>query len=278
MSRSIRLCLPIALVIAACQAPSPVSSPPAVVPDDGPVLGLLPQYRVAWGALPGDPSPTPPPLPPDLPKEPFAEYYPDLKAIVPTGFYVERGHEGKASLRFSTSIGNAGPGHLQIRGTILGNLTQGTQEILDPSGRVVKTKDVGSFELHPDHGHFHVSHVARYELRQGGPDGPLARSGKKISFCMEDSIRMQRGREESRTPKCTQDMQGITRGFADVYSANLPDQLFDVAGLESGEYTIVIQLDPNKKFLEASRLNNRAWLRLRYDARQGTVTKVDQSP
>jgi Lysyl oxidase len=281
MPRHYRLCLPIALAIAACQAPSltrPVPAEAPAGPTDAPVLQLLPEYRVAWGEWPGDPSPTPTPLPADLPKEPNARLYPDLQAIAPTGWYVERGYDNKASLRFSTSIGNAGPGHLQIRGKLMDKLTQGTQEIVDATGQVVQTKDVGTFELHPDHGHFHVSHVARYELRKGGENGELVRNGKKISFCMEDSIRIRRGRDESRTPKCSQTMQGITRGFADVYSANLPDQLFDVAGLASGEYTIVIQLDPNRKFLEASRLNNKAWVRLQYDARSNSVTKVASYP
>jgi hypothetical protein len=273
------LCLPAVLAIAACQAPglSPPSPTGALTAD--PTLRVTPPgYHVSFGGWPGEPSPTPRPLPPDLPKEPHATFYPDLQAIAPTGYYVENRGEGNARLRFSTSIGNAGPGHLQIRGRIVGSMTEGTQEILDEAGRVLTTRDVGSFELHPDHGHFHVSHVARYELRQGGHDGPLVREGKKISFCMEDSVRIQRGWEASRTPRCTQDMQGITRGYADVYSANLPDQTFEVGGLASGEYTIVIRLDPGRKFLEASRLNNLAWLRLKYDARAFVVEKMASYP
>lgn len=276
MRRRTRLCLPVALAIAACQAPG--LSPPAPAMED-PTLRLTPPgYHVSFGGWPGAPSPAPRPLPPDLPNEPHAKFYPDLQAIAPSGCYVDNRGDGHARLRFSTSIGNAGPGHLQIRGRIVGSLTQGTQEVVDEAGRVLTTRDVGSFELHPDHGHFHVTGVARYELRKGGHDGPLVRNGKKISFCMEDSVKIQRGLEGSRTPRCTRDMQGITRGFADVYSANLPDQTFEVSGLASGEYTIVIRLDPGRKFLEASRLNNLAWLRVKYDARTSTVANAASYP
>ena len=176
-----------------------------------------------------------------------------------------RAERTSSKLRVSTSIANPGPGHLQIRGTVEGDMTRGTQEILDPEGRVVQTKDVGTFELHPDHGHFHVSHVARYELRRGNHDGELVQSGRKISFCMEDSYRYLSSQEVSRVPDCSRTMQGITRTFADLYSAGLPDQLFDVTGMEPGTYTIVIHLDPQRKFLETSRGNNTAWIRMRLD-------------
>ena len=104
---------------------------------------------MAWGGWPGDPSPTPMPLPPDLPNEPNARLYPDLQAIAPTSLYVERTYGNRVHLRFATSIGNAGPGHLQIRGKVVGDMTQGTQEIVDAAGQVIQTQDVGSFELHP---------------------------------------------------------------------------------------------------------------------------------
>jgi hypothetical protein len=205
-------------------------------------------------------------------------HYPDLVAIAPSSFYVDTREAGKRIFRFPTAIGNGGPGHLQIRGRIEGDLTRGTQEILDDAGRVIETKDVGTFELHPDHGHFHVSHVARYELRRDTYDGEFVQAGKKISFCMEDSIRIREGSDEARIPECNQTMQGITRGFADVYSANLPDQTFDFTELPSGRYVVVIRLDPGQKFLETNRNNNLAWVRFRYDAAAGKVYRMTSYP
>lgn len=270
MYRRFRACLPVALAIAACQAPGlgPALAPaPAAAPADA-TLGVAPRYRLAqWWDEPA----------PNLSAASVTQYYPDLQAIAPTRFYLDRSVR-RPRLRFATSIGNPGPGHLQIRGRIVGNQTPGTQEILDPYGRVVATRDVGSFELHPDHGHFHVTGVARYELRAGGLDGPLAQRGKKISFCMEDSIKVQRDAGRARIPLCTREVQGLTRGYVDVYSADLPDQYFDLDGLGSGDYTIVIQLNPSGKFLEASKSNNLAWLRLRYDAKARTLQRVASYP
>jgi hypothetical protein len=206
-----------------------------------------------------------------------ARYYPDFVAIAPSSFYIDT-VGGRRLLRFQTAIGNLGPGNLQIRGKVIGKLTQGTQEILDRDGRVVERKDVGTFQYHPNHGHFHISRVAVYELRRGGPGGEFVQAGNKVGFCMEDSIRIREGTQKARIPDCTQTLQGITRGFADVYSASLKEQTFDMTDLPSGEYTIVIKLDPLHKFLETNRRNNRAWVRLRYDAEAGKAYRLADYP
>lgn len=324
MMRRARWCLPLALSLAACQAPPvPSSVPEAHVPADAPsgsVVYQLPPSgepaseaaesgataTLAWMPGRSEPYPTPgaapawhpgsggfsEPYPTPEPEagEPYpapganwggggaSSYYPDLVAIAPSSFYVDTREAGKRILRFPTAIGNGGPGHLQIRGRVEGNVTRGTQEILDGSGRVIETRDVGTFELHPDHGHFHVSHVARYELRRDTYDGEFVQNGKKISFCMEDSIRIREGSDEARIPECNQTMQGITRGFADVYSANLPDQTFDFTALASGQYVIVIHLDPGRKFLETNRNNNLAWVKFRYDAAAGKAYRLASYP
>lgn len=311
MMRRARWCLPLALSLAACQAPPvPPSVPEAPVPAEAPAGSVVyqlppssdaasgpaddgPGATLAW--MPGKGAsyePYPTPVEDKDEAEPYpvpgthwggvgggaTSYYPDLVAIAPSSFYVDTREAGKRILRFPTAIGNGGPGHLQIRGRIEGNVTRGTQEILDASGRVIETRDVGTFELHPDHGHFHVSHVARYELRRDTYDGEFVQNGKKISFCMEDSIRIREGSEEARIPECNQTMQGITRGFADVYSANLPDQTFDFTALASGQYVIVIHLDPGRKFLETNRNNNLAWVKFRYDAAAGKAYRLASYP
>lgn len=263
MLRRIRLCLPVALVVVACRAPGLTPTAQTGSAPDGPAMRVA---QADWGGWDEGP-------PVDA-----TRYYPDLKAIAPRYFYLERRTSSRPLLRFATAIGNAGPGHLQVRGTIEGRMTRGTQEIVDEAGRILARKDVGTFELHDDHGHFHVTGVARYELRRGDRSGPLVQRGRKISFCMEDSVKVESSAGPSRIPLCTRTIQGITRGYVDVYSADLPEQFFDMGPLASGEYTIVIQLDPTRKFLEASRSNNLAWLRLRYDARARTIEKVAAYP
>lgn len=288
IARPVRWSLPLALALTACQTSPPLSlspQPPAAQAAQGDA-----DYMVNWvpgrggwdnaygygyeSGYSGVPSPGG--------EAPVggsqSRYWPDLIAIAPSSFYVDTRTPGRRYLRFPTAIGNAGNGHLQVRGRVVGDVTQATQEIVNEEGRVVETKDVGTFELHPNHGHFHVSRVARYELRRGKQDGELVQNGKKISFCMEDSIKIRDGAGEARIPDCSPTMQGITRGYADVYSANLPEQTFNMEDLGSGEYTIVIQLDPERKFLETNRGNNTAWLRFRYDAAAVKVYRVAAYP
>jgi hypothetical protein len=212
-----------------------------------------------------------------VPKAANRKYYPDFVAIAPSSFYIDV-RNGHKLLRFPTAIGNAGPGNLQIRGRVVGTMTQGTQEILDDYGRVIETKDVGTFTYHPTHGHFHVPRVATYELRRGGPDGEFIASGRKVGFCMEDSVRIRAGTERARVPDCSPTLQGITRGFADVYSASLAEQTFDLTNLSSGEYAVVIHLNPMHNLLETNPNNNTAWVRFRYDAGEGKVYKEADYP
>lgn len=214
-------------------------------------------------------SPTPSPTP-TSPTGTYPQYYPDLTAVPSKSFYISES-SGTKLLRFPGTIANTGPGHMQARSTREGDVTRATQEILDPSGRVIQTKDVGTFAYHPGHGHFHVTAVARYELRRGSPTGTLVRQAPKVSFCLADSIQYQSSSEPSRYPKCLETLQGITRTYADVYNSGLPGQEFDVAGLPAGEYYFVIIVDPMEKFLDARRTNNFAWTKIYLNPSTGRV-------
>lgn len=300
MSRRVLWGYPLALTLFACQPPP--SGAPAIAPgtprhvaqvaDEWPSSWYNAGYGYNYGGYGGSSSwmPTRRTYATDATGAPsytvpkaavlnrdHMRYYPDFVAIAPSSFYIDD-RSGRKLLRFPTAIGNLGPGQLQIRGRVVGTMTQGTQEILDDSGRVVETKDVGSFTYHPNHGHFHVPKVATYELRRGGPDGEFLQSGKKVGFCMEDSIRIRDGSETARVPDCSPTLQGITRGFADVYSAALREQTFDLTDLPSGTYTLVIHLNPMHNFLESNPNNNTAWLRFRYDAGAGKAYREADYP
>jgi hypothetical protein len=297
MARRLRWSLPLAFALAACQAPahSPAAAPavpaPAAAPQPDPVFEVPAEpFAVAWrpGSNPlteldASPFETPQasePAPVSLPpyNGDVTKFYPDLTGIAPSSFYID-GRDGRYLLRFPTAIGNSGPGLLRIRGRVMGNITQGTQEIVDGNGRVIATKDVGTFEYHPTHGHFHVSYVARYELKRGSDTGEKVQDGLKISFCMEDSIRFGSNNQwDSQLPNCSETLQGITPGFADVYSAALPEQVFDMTELGSGDYTLTIQLDPTKKFLETNRNNNYAWVKFHYDAEAKKAYRLADYP
>lgn len=227
------------------------------------------------------PTPTPTAMPSPsssiAPGTKFPQYYPDWTAVPPTNAFIENTSDGRKNLRFGTAIVNGGPGHIQIRGVVEGSLTRGYQQILDPSNRVVQEQDVGTFEYHPTHGHFHITDVSRYELRQGTFSGPIVRTAAKVSFCVEDSLKYYPSDETARYPDCSSMLMGITRSWADHYTANLPDQDFDITGLPAGEYTIVIYIDPTQKFLDASRGNNVAWQRLYVDPAASRVLVRESS-
>lgn len=207
----------------------------------------------------------------------YPQYYPDWTAVPPTNAWIENTSDGHKNLRFGTAIVNGGPGHIQIRGVVEGDVTRGYQQILDPNNHVVQEQDVGTFEYHPTHGHFHITDVSRYELRQGTYAGPIVRTAAKVSFCVEDSFKYYPSNETARYPDCSSMLMGITRSWADHYTANLPDQDFDITTLPAGEYTIVIYIDPTQKFLDASRGNNMAWQRLYVDPAASRVLVRESS-
>ncbi|MNT37742.1 Lysyl oxidase [compost metagenome] len=204
--------------------------------------------------------------------------YPDWLSIPPRDVFVD-GTPKNRRLRFDTALANIGSGHVQIRNRIEGDTGIAVQDILDGDNRVVYTQEVSRFVYEKTHGHNHVDDIARYELREGGPAGPVIRTATKVSFCVEDSFKYRYNTTETaRYIDCKPEMMGITRGYADLYSANLPGQEFNVTGLPAGEYYMVIHVDPYKKFLDSSRTNNIAWTRIYLDSEAGTLELRGNSP
>lgn len=221
----------------------------------------------AGGDRPTLPSPAPAP---ESSLSPQAAWYPDWYPLPPRNVFMD-GAVTNRQLRFDTAIANLGPGHVQVRNRVVNGRPVAVQDILDGENRIVESKDASRFVYFAAHGHNHVDDIARYELREGGPDGPVVQTSSKVSFCVEDSFKYRwASTEASRYPDCQPDIMGMTRDYADLYSANLPGQSFNVTNLPAGVYTMVIISDPLEKFLERSRANNTAWTRLRLDPEAGT--------
>lgn len=202
--------------------------------------------------------------------------YPDLVATPPSSEYLKPNGR-KLEFRFSNTIGNAGPGHLQIRAVPRGDKTSATQEIMDDAGRIVQTRTVGEFVYHPTHQHTHLDAVCNYELRRGSPTGPLVRQAEKVSFCMTDTIPFGTGGVVRRYAECQPNLQGVSAGWADVYGAEVPEQDLDVAGLAPGEYYLLIVLDPQRKFIETNTSNNVSWIRVYLDPANLRLTRLGAS-
>lgn len=202
--------------------------------------------------------------------------YPDLVATPPASEYLKR-YGPKVEFRFSNTIGNAGPGHLQIRAVPRGAKTAASQEILDDAGQLVQARTVGEFTYHPSHHHTHLDAVCNYELRRGSPTGPLVKQAEKVSFCMTDTIQYGTGGLVRRYAECQPNLQGISSGWADVYGTEVPEQDLDVANLPAGEYYLLIVLDPHRKFIETNTGNNVSWIRVWLDPANLRVTKLGAS-
>ncbi|MBO9541442.1 hypothetical protein J7643_12710 [bacterium] len=202
--------------------------------------------------------------------------YPDLVATPAASIYLKQNGR-KVEFRFSNTIGNAGPGHLQIRAVPRGSKTSASQEIMDDAGQLVQSRMVGEFTYHPTHQHTHLDSVCNYELRQGSPTGPIVRQAEKVSFCMTDTIPYGTGGVVRRYADCQPNLQGISSGWADVYGSEVPEQDLDVAGLAPGEYYLLIILDPNRKFIESNTSNNTSWIRVYLDPANLRVNRLGAS-
>jgi lysyl oxidase len=106
------------------------------------------------------------------------------------------------------------------------------------------------FEWSPCHMHHHVKNYASYELRDASG---VVLTARKQAFCLEDGEQIQPGIPATGY-SCMR--QGITRGWADVYSRYLPCQWIDVTDLPSGVYTLHIVVNPLRIVTESNYDNN----------------------
>lgn len=198
-------------------------------------------------------------------------WYPDLIAVATQTYFVEE-VDGRSKLRFSTGIANLGPGHMQL----VHNLSdlKAYQEVLNGSNQIIYRQQVSNLVYYAPHGHYHIAGMARYTLRSGSPTGSIVRNSVKTSFCVEDSYKYRSTSEGSRYPDCHSTGSGLTRNYIDVYTPNLPGQDFDFTDLPRGDYYIVVEIDPDRRFLDYRRTNNVSWSKFALDGRAGTATRT----
>lgn len=140
---------------------------------------------------------------------------------------------GRTLLRFDTVSANRGTADLVVG-------------VPPPPG---ESSDV--FEWSPCHMHHHVKNYASYELLDA--TGTAVLTARKQSFCLEDDENIKPG-VPPHGYSCTD--QGITRGWADVYSRYLPCQWIDITGVPAGTYTLRIVANPLRTLPESNYDNN----------------------
>jgi hypothetical protein len=148
----------------------------------------------------------------------------------------------------------------------------------------VSSTQVGTFILHPQHDHWHFEDFARYELRNATSNGSIGDTvlavNSKVSFCLMDSGPVNSGLEHAGTQtylECNQmDPQGISVGWADVYSWNLFGQSLDITGLPNGDYWVVSTADPDNLINEGGgreESNNTAAVKIRIKGSKVSVRR-----
>lgn len=194
---------------------------------------------------------------------------PDLQVLEPSGLYIadERSAGGDRRLKFTTTIWNAGPGPLEVRGhedPMTGALTA-MQVFHTLEGDVLEGELIGLFEFEHRHGHLHMAGFARYELWSLTPDDgllELVALNDKIGFCLMDNIVVDESLvDEAWGPypaDCLGDVQGISPGFGDIYVAQLFEQDLVLDGLPDGRYALVNIANPDGDIEELRADNNSA--------------------
>jgi hypothetical protein len=149
-----------------------------------------------------------------------------------------------------------------------------------------KTTFAGPYAFHAEHGHIHYKNFALYELRAA--DGRLVSPAHKSDFCLIDVDDLWFGRpgNQSRThrfPNCNigdadalpgkvVQRQGINRGWADVYTWDLPGQYIDITNVPDGVYDVVNIVNPFGVLHDMTKANDRAVTRI--SLQNGTVSCI----
>ena len=85
-------------------------------------------------------------------------------------------------------------------------------------------------------------------------EGNELRTGRKVSFCLLDNIRWDRGVSPRRRYTCSS--QGIQAGWGDVYDSGLAGQWIEIGDLPAGDYQLELTVNPDNILPETNYDNN----------------------
>jgi hypothetical protein len=189
-------------------------------------------------------------------------------------------------LRFDNGIRNTGDGPLILRfawspDALVNNCSM-QQEVI-ASDATVADRDAGPCVFHPQHAHFHYQNMGTYELysvdgSRGTPSAkPVAKSAK-VGFCTVDVDYYTFGTDQPGGPRtysfptCNMpnafasetdgpygpgsppEYMGISAGWGDVYTWDLPAQYLDITNnVPDGRYEVVSRSNPDGAILTSDR-------------------------
>ncbi len=177
------------------------------------------------------------------------------------GWYLDQAEPSQPSrilLRVSTATPNVGAGPLELHGS---STSPGVYQRIFRTDGSSYDRFAGNFTFHPGHGHLHFDNWINLHLRAvltNDAVGDIIVSGDKTSFAIIDLIHYDAALPGS--PTSIQYggglTQGLSVGWADVYSAYLQDQWIDVTDVPSGRYWLEAIVDPANSILESDETNN----------------------
>jgi len=128
------------------------------------------------------------------------------------------------------------------------------------------------FEFHPAHGHYHVKDFMNFELLT--QDGAQVIQSRKGTFAIIDIA--QYCSEAAPAPQFSDEFQGISRGWYDVYPAWLPCQYLDITGVTPGDYLLKVTINRARVCQECTYGNNSVTIPVTIPADDGDYA-VDHS-
>ena len=177
-----------------------------------------------------------------------APMLPDLGMAELRGFSVEI-IGSQTELRFTAIIINVGQGPFQVFGH---DKTNGEffvdQHIKNSDGTWTSHSTAARMYFAGDgHNHWHLRDLESYEFQS--TTNSTNRAGEKHGFCFFDNyvhdLSLPGAPQSLQYPKgkcgkidSTQVTTGLSVGYGDRYTKNLPDQYINITGLPAGDYTL----------------------------------------
>ncbi len=187
-----------------------------------------------------------------------ASLIPNLQPLRASSLNLVTDTSGHTVLRFSTTSWNSGLGPLEL---VAGDRSSATlrqdvyQRIYDSNGSYAQYL-AGTFILHPEHNHFHFENYAVYILQSATASGASDRTSSKTTFCVMDTgyvnLSLPGAPQNAVYTTCGATVQGMSVGWGDRYSYQLPGQGIDVTGLPEGDYKLSIVIDPKNQIIETN--------------------------
>ncbi|WP_226007769.1 lysyl oxidase family protein [Natrinema salinisoli] len=131
-------------------------------------------------------------------------------------------------------------------------------------GRPESRPDV--YEYSDSHDHPHLREFNNYTLFNESGEEVVVK--KKQAFCLRDNVQIRPNASSNARFDC--EYQGISAGWADVYSASLPGQYLVIDDLPDGEYTLQATTNAEGTVDETCDGDNTVWVTLRI--KNDTVT------